>query len=258
LDRSLWKCGEVSMGKDLFSHDPNSYARYRPSYPEAMFDWLKGQVPNVTEAWDAGTGNGQLAIGLAKWCGRIYGTDISESQLKKAMKLPNIVYLCGPSEATSFPDHKFDLITVGQAIHWFDLVKFYAEVNRVARRGALLVLAGYAKARVEDRIDAIFDDFYVNKVGPFWEPERSYVDKHYRNLPFPFEEVATPQLENKLAWNRDEFIAYMGTWSSLQKFRSKMGYSPLEAFDKELSRVWPNDIKKEVRFPILLKVGRVS
>jgi SAM-dependent methyltransferase len=247
----------MTKKKDLFSHDSASYARFRPHYPSELFDWIQRQAPNVLVAWDAGTGNGQIAQNLAKWCEKVIATDISEAQLRAAIKLPNIQYLQTASESTPFSADQFDLVTVGQAIHWFDLDRFYQEVNRVAKSGALIVLVGYGKVRVGHTIDEIFEDFYGNQVGPFWEPERRYVDEHYRNLPFPFPEIVTPGLENTLSWELDDYIAYISTWSSVQKFKKEMGYSPLPQLKEKLTAHWPNFISKEVKFPVLLKAGIV-
>ena len=51
--------------KDNFSVHAGKYAKFRPQYPEALFDHLLGLVPSRGAAWDCGTGNGQVASKLA-------------------------------------------------------------------------------------------------------------------------------------------------------------------------------------------------
>src|SRR5882672_948119 len=121
--------------KDLFSAQAKQYAAFRPTYPEALYDFIFQHVHGNENAWDCATGNGQVAQRLARQFKKVYATDISQKQLDQASPANNIHYAVSPAESTPFPDHQFDLITVGQALHWFDLDKFYAEVKRVIKPG---------------------------------------------------------------------------------------------------------------------------
>src|SRR5882724_3778745 len=137
------KCNSfVSMSKDLFSGHANQYAAFRPTYPKELYDFLFSHVKNFDVAWDAGTGNGQVARDLCKRFDRVFATDISANQIENALPADNIFYSVA-GEATSFNDKSIGLVCVAQAIHWFDREKFYAEVKRVAMRNALLAIWGY-------------------------------------------------------------------------------------------------------------------
>ncbi len=111
--------------KDLFSKQSDQYAKFRPTYPDALFEYLNRLPIQKNMAWDCGTGNGQIAISLASSFMEVYATDISSNQLNNAPECKNIYYSQQAAEKTNFEPNTFDLITVAQAIHWFDFEKFY-------------------------------------------------------------------------------------------------------------------------------------
>jgi ubiquinone/menaquinone biosynthesis C-methylase UbiE len=112
--------------KDHFSGHADSYEAYRPDYPEALFAYLASLVPARKFAWDCATGNGQAAVALMPWFDRVIATDASRKQLDEARDADRITYLAAPAERTPLPDASVDLVTVAQALHWFNLPAFYA------------------------------------------------------------------------------------------------------------------------------------
>jgi ubiquinone/menaquinone biosynthesis C-methylase UbiE len=125
--------------KDNFSIQSASYAAYRPSYPVELYNFLLPLVATKKNAWDCGTGNGQVAKVLSGYFVNVYATDISGQQINHAVKKNNIFYSVGEAEKACFGNDMFDMITVAQAIHWFDLDAFYKEVKRTLKPGGLLV-----------------------------------------------------------------------------------------------------------------------
>ena len=243
--------------KDNFSSQSAQYAKYRPGYPAAFFNYLDSLLLVRDAAWDCGTGNGQIASELAKTFKDVFATDISQSQLDNAIQAPNIHYAIQPAEKTDFENDKFDLVTVGQAIHWFDFEKFFAEVNRTAKNNSLLCVIGYGGIIVNDEIDALKKEFYKNVVGPYWDVERKFVDDDYKTIPFPFEEIETPAFENKLKWNLEEYLGYIYTWSAVKKFIRENGHDPVEKLQLKLKAHWKNNEEKEIRFPFFVRLGRI-
>lgn len=245
------------MPKDNFSKGAASYAKFRPDYPKKLFQLINSLVTFKTNCWDCGTGNGQLACELAKSFKNVYATDISQRQIDQADQQDNIHYSVQPAESTIFPDDLFDLVMVGQAIHWFDFDKFYTEVRRTCKPDALLVITGYSLLRVDEAMDPVLDDFYHNRVGPYWDQERSYIEGAYQTIPFPFEEIAHDDYLITCKWTLEHLIGYLNTWSAVKHFTDENGENPVDQIAGDLSRHWGKEKVKSVQFPLLLRVGKV-
>lgn len=243
--------------KDNFSRQSGAYAKFRPVYPPALYDLIFQQVTQFDRAWDCGTGNGQVAGVLAGRFERVEATDISQQQLDRAVRQPNIHYSCQTAETAVFPNDYFDLITVGQAIHWFDHGRFYARVREVLRTGGILAEFGYQLFRTTEAVDALMDRFYHEIVGPYWDPERKHIDEAYARIPFPFERIPCPELFMSYSWSFQQLIGYLSTWSSVQHYIRERGADPVDLIYEEMKAAWgPGD--QEVRFRILLRLGRAG
>ena len=243
--------------KDYFSEQADKYAKFRPTYPEEFFVYLKSILSAKHSAWDCGTGNGQVAHRLAEIFENVFATDISQAQINNAFQAKNIHYSLQAAEKTNFAEWSFDLIVAAQAVHWFDFEKFYAEVRRTAKENALLALIGYGRVQISEPIDKIIDNFYFNVLGKYWDTERKYIDEHYQTIPFPFEEIQAPFFTKKYSWNLEHLLAYLSTWSAVGHFIKKNAYNPLESLKNELESFWGLKETIDIHFPILLRVGRV-
>ncbi len=245
--------------KDNFSARSADYARFRPGYPPALFEFLFKNCRAFDTAWDCATGNGQIAAALAERFRQVTATDISDSQLANAVQLPNIEYRLEAAEASHFPEKSLDLIVVGQAAHWFDFDKFYPEVQRVLRPGGLLALVGYHLLKIDKPTDEVINHLYRNVLGEYWDPERRHVDAAYASLPFPFAEINFPPMDMTYSWTLDHLLGYLGTWSAVQHFTKKNGASPMdESLAADLRQHWPEGMVKTVRFPIFGRVARLE
>lgn len=243
--------------KDLFSQHAADYARYRPQYPQALYDWLREQVSSTDDAWDCASGNGQVAAQLARFFRQVEATDISATQLQEAPQLANLHCSVQPAEQTDFPDASFDLITVAQAIHWFDFNAFYQEVRRTAKPGALLAVIGYGNLKVTNVVDQIMAHLYDDILGTYWDPERKYVDEEYKTIPFPFTEIAAPQFSIELNWSVEHLIAYINTWSAVKHYERENGTNPVEMITDALRQAWGKTHEVPVHFPMMLRVGKI-
>jgi ubiquinone/menaquinone biosynthesis C-methylase UbiE len=243
--------------KDNFSTRADKYAQFRPTYPEALFDHLFGLSPEKGTSWDCGTGNGQIAQRLAPVFQHVEATDISRQQLDNAVQLPNIHYSVQAAEKTGFPDHYFDLITVAQAIHWFDFEAFYAEVDRTIKPGGILAVIGYNLPRFNSAVDAVVDAFYRNVVGPYWDKERRYIDEDYRTIPFPYAELPAPAFTIDVQWPFDHLMGYIETWSAVKHYQKGNDENPVALVESRLKAAWGAADQLSGYFPILLRIARV-
>ncbi|MEX1240414.1 MAG: class I SAM-dependent methyltransferase [Cyclobacteriaceae bacterium] len=244
--------------KDYFSRQAKEYAAFRPTYPEELYNFIFNHAKKSSCAWDCATGNGQVARYLANHFERVYATDISKAQLDNAFRAKNIFYSVTPAEQTPFTSNQFDLITVAQALHWFNLSDFYKEVMRTARSGGLIAVWGYALLSINPEIDKLFMDFYKIRIEPYWDDARKLVDNHYRGLPFPFDEIVCPAFDITVQWTSGQFAGYLNSWSAVQKCITRNGANPVDPFMEGLRSVWNPGDEKVVTFPVFLRLGRIG
>lgn len=248
--------------KDHFSHASDDYRRWRPRYPDALFGWLATLTPSPDLAWDCATGNGQAAVALSKHFSKVVATDASAAQITEAEPAPNVEYLVAPAEQSPLVDASADLVTVAQALHWFDIDRFHREVHRVLKPGGIVAEWGYAHARVAAPIDVEIIEFADGMVGPYWPPERALIDSGYATIPFPFTRIGpahAPSEEFAMTaqWDVGRYLSYVGTWSSVAGYRRAHGSDPIPALFEKLAPLWGNG-EREVRWPLHLRVGRVG
>ena len=242
--------------KDHFSRIASSYAAFRPQYPDQLFSWLAAQLPTRDLAWDAGTGNGQAAIGLSTHFKKVIATDASAEQIASARPNAVVTYEVAPCDASPLAPRSADLVTAAAAAHWFPHEAFHAEVRRVIKPGGMVAVWTYWNAHVSPSIDAILERLQFTLVGPYWPPERRYVNDGYRSLPFPFDEIRTPDFEVTAEWDLDHFIGYLGTWSAVQRYKELVGRDPVTLVHRELSEAWGTQ-RRTVKWPLALRAGRI-
>jgi SAM-dependent methyltransferase len=245
--------------KDHFSA-ASGYAAHRPVYPAALVDALAGLCARRDRVWDAGCGTGQLSVLLAERFGEVVATDASAEQIARALVHLRVRYAAAPAERSGVEDESVDLVVAAQAAHWFELPRFYDEVRRVARGpGAVVALVCYEKCVIDGgAIDAAVERVYSGVLGAYWPPERRHVEAGYRDLPFPFEEVAAaelPRLEMEAVWDRAGLVGYVNTWSAVRAAEKAGVTGAVEGLARELERVWPEGKKMVVRWPLSLRVG---
>ena len=241
--------------KDHFSKQAAGYAKFRPRYPQELFDYLGSIAPSRQLAWDCGTGNGQAAVGLASVFDRVIATDASEKQIANAQSYKRIEYHVAPAENSGIGSETNDLIMVAQALHWFDRDRFYAEARRVLKPDGVLAASAYNLLHIEKAIDEVVNRYYYDVVGSFWPPERRLVEQ-FADLPFPFQEIDAPRFEMTAHWNLDHLLGYLGTWSSTQRFIAAKGSDPLEQISDALSRTWGEAGQiRTIRWPIVIRIG---
>lgn len=242
--------------KDYFSTQSNAYAKYRPSYPYGLFEYLSSVAPQHEFAWDCATGNGQAALGLTSFFEQVIATDASAAQLESANSHEKITYRVATAEHTDIEDASVDLVTVAQALHWFNLEAFYAEVKRVLKPSGVLAVWAYNLLEIEPTIDAKVNEFYGETVGAYWPPERQLIEDGYKSIAFPFRELNPPPVCMEARWSLDDLAGYLRTWSATKRFIEARAFDPVTNLTNDLLPIWgePQE-EKTVRWPLSLRVG---
>lgn len=242
-----------------FDQGGAAYARFRPTYPPELAAFLAASATARRLAHDIGCGTGQFTALLAAHFERVVGSDPSADQIANAAPIDRVAFLCASASSIPAEDASVDLITAAQAAHWFDLPAFYAEVRRVASPGARIALITYGVPRLPEHLDGRFQRFYHEEIGPFWPPERALVDRGYADLPFPFEELAAPPFEIRVAWPLAAWLGYVGTWSAVRRAREAGQDARLEAFAAESAASWgAPETPQPIRWPVHVRLGRLS
>ncbi len=244
--------------KDYFSTQSTDYARYRPRYPGALFEYLASVAAHHERAWDCATGNGQAAIGLAPFFEQVIATDGSAAQIGNATPHEKIIYRVATAEKTGVESHSIDLVTVSQALHWFNLDAFYQEVRRVLKPGGVLAAWCYDLLEISPAIDQKFKEYYGDIVGPYWPPERQLVEDGYRTIAFPFTELDAPRFRIEAMWSLSDLLGYLRSWSATQRFIAARGIDPVAKVADELLTLWGSpEEEKRVRWPLYMRIGVV-
>ena len=240
--------------KDHFSRDSKAYAEFRPTYPGELFAWLVSVSPGRALAWDAGTGSGQAAVALAEHFDRVIASDPSRKQVDSAAPHPRVEYRLA-AEVAGLDEQSADLVTVAQALHWFDRPTFWNEVERVLRPGGVVAVWCYELQHVSPEIDDVINRFYRGKVGRWWTEERRLVEEGYRTVEFPFEELSVPRFAMTTEWTLPQQVGYLGTWSAVGRYRKETGTDPVPEVAAELERVWGSQARR-VEWPLSVRAGR--
>ena len=249
----------AAMGEfaDHFSQHAALYAARRPRYPDGLFAWLAAQAPARTRAWDAGCGSGQATLGLVEHFDDVIASDPSAEQVAQAAPHPRIHYRVEPAEAPSLDTASVDLVLVAQALHWFDLEQFYPQVRRVLRPGGVIAACSYGLCHVDDAVDRVFGYLYDQLLGDYWPHERRHVENGYRELAFPFPEIAAPEIAMTQHWALAEYLGYLRSWSASQRYLQATGQDPVEGLADRFAEAWGAPAgPRQVSFPLALRVGR--
>lgn len=221
-----------------------------------MFQYLGGIAPARDVAWDCATGNGQAAVELAVVFDCVIASDASEQQIAHAEPHQRVEYRVATAEDSQIESGSIDLIMVAQALHWFDLDRFYGEVDRVLKPRGIFAASAYRFFHITPPIDQLVNRrYYKDIVGPFWPAEKPLIE-NFEQIPLPFTEVETPPFKINLEWTLDRLLGYLGSWSATQRFIAANKRDPLDQIANELRAAWEDPQQtRTVVWPLTLRVG---
>jgi SAM-dependent methyltransferase len=246
--------------RDHFSRQAALYSKYRPSYPPELFDFVAGLPARKSRAWDCATGSGQAALQLARHFDEVIATDASPAQISQAEPHEKISYRVAPAEASGLAAGSVDLLTVAQALHWFDLDDFYAEAHRVLASDGAIAVWGYGDPVMDDpEIESIVHAFNRGTIENYWPPNRDLLLDSYRTLEFPFREIETPSFQLEKSWTLGQLAGYFRTWSATNAFIAGQGFDPVVAVERQLAEKWGSpETQRLVTWPLHLRAGMNS
>jgi len=245
--------------KDHFSRQAGEYTQFRPHYPPELFAYLASLVTPRHLAWDCGTGNGQAAVALTEYFEKVVATDPSASQIEHAQPHDRVEYRVAAAEHCPLADQSVDLVTVAQALHWFHLPQFYAEVRRIVRPDGVLAVWSYGLTSITPAVDAAVWRLYHDLLDPFWPAERKLIEEGYATIEFPFPELPAGRFRMTADWTLDALVGYLRTWSAVQRYMQQHGTDPLLLVESDLRAAWgAEETVRQVTWPLYLRVGRIE
>lgn len=244
---------------DHFSAFASTYATFRPTYPPELFEHLAAQSPSTDHAWDCATGNGQAAVSLATHFDHVTATDVGANMIKHSIPHSRVTYQQGSAEDPPLADDSIDLITVAQALHWFDRPTFWTTCRRVLKTNGILAYWGYLLPKISPAIDPIVDHYHENTVGDYWPPDREPLLNLYADLSPPADRISTQDFTMTAHWNVDLLIGMLDSWSATHRARAQTRQDPLAPTATRLRAVWPNDnLPLRVEWPLKLHAYRFN
>jgi SAM-dependent methyltransferase len=239
----------------VFARVSAQYVDARPQYPPAIFDWLQEQVPARRLAWDIGCGSGQATVALAPCFARVIANDLSAEQLAYAPPLANVEWRAQPAEEVEVEPGSVDLAVAASSVHWLPLDRFYPRVQRALARGGLLAVFTYTTTVVPPAVKAVITQEFA-ALKAYWSAGNRVASGGYRELPFPFDEIAAPSFAIELDWTVEQYLAFAGTWSSTLRHDEVTGTRLVDLARPRVAAAWGVGTQP-VTLPLALRVGRV-
>ena len=244
-----------------FRRQAAAYAAFRPDYPEELFRFVASLVSRHELAWDCATGNGQAATRLAEYFSQVIATDTSPEQIAHARRHAKVEYRLAPAEASGLPDRSIDLVTVCQALHWFDRPRFFAEVRRVLVLGGALVATLYGDVHIagDEALDGLLQRFSKGTMREYWPGNRKLVDELFAGVEFPFPLLPAPEIKLKKQWTLTQLAGYIRSWSATDRYIERHGADPVTELEEKMAEGWGDPAKKrEIWWPFRIFAGRLE
>jgi SAM-dependent methyltransferase len=129
-----------------FSDRVADYSRYRPAYPDALLTVLQREIglSRSSIVADIGSGTGISSDLLLRIGCTVFAVE-PNAEMRKAAEArfgnePRFRSVAARAEATTLGDRSVDVVTAGQAFHWFAAREARAEFIRILRPGGTVAL----------------------------------------------------------------------------------------------------------------------
>jgi SAM-dependent methyltransferase len=243
---------------EKFTRKAEVYAKYRPSYPKEILKLLCVQIGFTKDrvVADVGSGTGLLSRIFLDNGNLVYGVEpnsemraFAERDLSRYPKFVSVNHI---AEDTGLPGKSIDLVTAGQALHWFDREKARTEFARILKpSGYVLIIYNERKKQdgLMDEYDAIIDRNASKSETPDIDAE--YLTKFFDNK--SYKEFTVP---NEQLLDYDGLIG-RATSASYLPSRNDPGFESLEKDLKKLFDTYQENGKIILRYDTLLFLGQI-
>ncbi|MBY9021191.1 MAG: class I SAM-dependent methyltransferase [Candidatus Lokiarchaeota archaeon] len=173
--------------KKRFSSRVENYIKFRPSYPLKIIEFLKEKkiLTKDSVVADIGSGTGILSKIFLDNGNQVYGIEPNKDMREAAEKIllgyPNFTSLEGSAESTGLEDNIIDLITAGQAFHWFDVDEAKREFKRVLKPNYNVVIIWNNRGKGGSEFNSSYENFMLKYGTDYKEvmKKEENVDRFY-------------------------------------------------------------------------------
>ena len=156
--------------KKRFSSRVENYIKYRPSYPKEIIKFLtdKKILSKQSIVADVGSGTGILSELFLKNGNKVFGVEPNSEMRRAAERIleiyPDFISISSSAENTSLMSNSIDLITVGQAFHWFNFEKARTEFKDILKSEGYIVLIWNNRKKTGQGFSSQYEQF-ITKYG---------------------------------------------------------------------------------------------
>lgn len=195
-----------------FTGKAEFYFKARPDYSNEFINYLLGNIikANHNVIADIGSGTGKLSKEFIARNFKTYcvepNTDMRSVADETYNNYANYISINGTAENTTLDNNSADVITVAQAFHWFDTVKFKVECKRILRKDGVVVLVW--NSRVSDNPLNKANAELLKKYCPDFYGFSGGDDKVPQLINSFFEgKFEVKHFDNNLCYNKNDFVA---------------------------------------------------
>ncbi len=213
----------MTNSTERFTQNVENYLKYRPSYPPQVLTMLKEHCGLTQDAIvaDIGSGTGLLAELILENGNDIYAVEPNNA-MRQAEKIylsgfPQIKYIDGRAEATTLADQSIDVITVGQAFHWFEHQLIKPEFKRILKPNGWVLLVWNIRATNSSALMQDYENLLLKYGIDYPNVSAKSVDGKFIDEFFQPNKVNTQVIPHKQEFDYNSFQGRVLSTSYLPK-----------------------------------------
>ena len=225
-----------------FSSRVENYIKYRPRYPQEIIEFLikKKILKKDFVIADIGSGTGILSNLFLENGNIVYGVEPNKDMRTAAENFlknyPNFISIDGSAEDTGLKDKTIDMITAGQAFHWFNIVKTKEEFRRILKQAGWVVLIWNNRKRNSPGFPGDYEQLIL-KYGKDYKQIKSRatnIDKFFK-----YQKVVFPNHQDV---NIEEFKGRINSTSYIPLKNEPIYKKMIIEFEKLFNKYQENEI----------------